>query len=141
MSCVENVMASLLRLCWIDRSCVKLCSSLILRSLLWELCFALWMNMLRDFLSFSYWGFMAQLEVRGEWYEFSKVDPQTMIWGKKEIVTFGNIIRSLYIIMNIAQVLVSSTTSIMYWSLLGLEKQVKWAWEWNLRSGEGNETR
>ena len=31
-------------------------------------------TMLRDFFIFSYWGFIAQLEVKGESYEFSKVD-------------------------------------------------------------------
>jgi len=30
-------------------------------------------------LSFSYWGFIAQLEVRSERYGFSKVDLQTVI--------------------------------------------------------------
>ena len=33
----------------------------------------------RDFLSFLYLGSLAQLEVRGERYEFSKVDLQTVI--------------------------------------------------------------
>jgi len=58
-------------------------------------------------------------------------------------MAFGNIIRIFYIIMDIAkklQSLVSSTTFILYRSLLGLENWVKWAWEWNWRSKEGNDT-
>ena len=31
------------------------------------------MNVLRDFLSHSYWGFRSPFEVKGEGYEFSKV--------------------------------------------------------------------
>ena len=88
------------------------------------------MKVLRDFFIFSHWGFISQLEVAGERYGFSKVDLQTVICGKKEITAFGNIIRCFYIIMDTAkklQSLVSSTTFILYRSLLGLENQVKWA--------------
>jgi len=56
-------------------------------------------------------GFIAQLEVGGERYGFSKVDLQTVIWGKKVIMTFGNIIRSFYIIMDIAKKLQSLVNS------------------------------
>ena len=86
---------------------------------------------------------MAQLEVGGERYGFSKVDLQTVIWGKEEIMAFGNIFRNLYKITDIArklQILLISTTFILYRSLLGLENIVKWAWEWNLRGGQGNDT-
>ena len=72
-------------------------------------------------------GCIAQLEVGDGRYAFSKVDLQTVIWGKKEIMTFGNIIRSFYIIMDIVkklQSLVNSTTLIMYRSSHGLENQV-----------------
>jgi len=137
-------MTILLRLRRIDWSCTQLCSSSILGTLLWELCFALSIKVLQDFLSFSYWGFIAQLEVRDERHGFSKVDLQTVIWGKKEIMTFGNIIRSFYIIMDIAkklEILVSSTILILYRSLLGLKNRVAWVWEWNLRSGESNDSR
>jgi len=37
--------------------------------------------------------------------------------------------------------LVSSTALIMYRSSHGLEKRVTWAWEWNSRSGESNDSR
>jgi len=33
-----------------------------------------------DFVIFSYWGFIAQLEVGGERYGFSKIDLQTIIY-------------------------------------------------------------
>jgi len=52
-----------------------------------------------------------------------------------EIVTFENIFRSFYIIISIVgklQSIVSSTSVIMYRSLLRFENQVKWAWERNL---------
>ena len=55
------------------------------------------------------------MEVRDERYEFSKVDLQTVIRGKKEIMAFGNTIKSLYIIMDIAKKLQSLV------SLLDLE--------------------
>ena len=72
-------------------------------------------------MRFSYWGFISQFEVESERYGFSKVDHQTVIWQKKEIVTFENIIRSFYIIMSIArklQGLVSSTSLISVWKLI-----------------------
>jgi len=65
----------------------------------------------------------------GERYGLSKVELQTIIWGKKEIVIFGNIIRGFDIIMDVPKKLpslVSSTTLIVYRSLLGLENWVKW---------------
>jgi len=36
------------------------------------------MNGLRDLLSFLYWGFMSPFEVKGESYEFSKVDLESV---------------------------------------------------------------
>ena len=45
-------------------------------------------EMLWDFLIFSYWGFIAQLEVKGERYEFSK--------GDLESVTILIALRSLF---------------------------------------------
>jgi len=88
--------------------------------------------------------FYSSIGGQGEKYGFSKVDFQTMIWRKKEIMTFGNIIRSFYAIMAIAkklQSLVSSTTLIMYRSSYGLENRVTWAWEWNLGSEKSNYSR
>ena len=82
------------------------------------------MKVLWDFLNVSYWVFIAQLEVRGKGYGFSKVHLQTVIFGKKEIMAFGNILRNFYLIMDITkklQNLVSSTTFILYRSLLGLK--------------------
>jgi len=139
LNTMGNVMAILLGLCRINYSCAQLCSSPILGTLRWELYFVLWMRLLRVFLIFSYWGFIAWLELGGERYRFSKVGLQTVIWRKKENMTFGNTIRSFYIIMDIAkklQSLVSSWTLIMYRSSNGLENWVTWASKWNLRSGE-----
>jgi len=58
-------------------------------------------------------------------------------------MAFENIVRSLDAIMDIVkklQSLVSSKTFILYRSLLGLENWVKWAWQWNWRSKDGNDT-
>jgi len=82
-------------------------------------------KVLVDIMRFSYWGCISQLEVGSERYGFSKVDHQTVIWRKKEIVAFGKIIRSFYIIMSIArklQGLVSSTCLISVWKLTWVEK-------------------
>jgi len=98
-------MAILLRL--LDRSCAQLCSTPILATILWELCFVLLMKVLQNFLSFSYWSFIAQLKVGGERYGFSKVTLQMVIWEKKEITTFENIIRSFYIVIDIVKKLQS----------------------------------
>jgi len=60
----------------------KLCTVVFwlnFRVVLWELSFVLWMKVLQDFLIFSYWGFIAQLEVGGEGFEFSKVGFQMVI--------------------------------------------------------------
>ena len=72
-----------------------------------------------------YWNFIAQLEVGSERYEFSKVDHQSVIWRKKEITTFGFVIRSFYLIMGIAKQLpslVSSTILIVHGSFHRLGK-------------------
>ena len=37
------------------------------------------MKVLRDFLRLSYWGFRSPFEVKGESYEFSKVDLESVI--------------------------------------------------------------
>jgi len=68
--------------------------------------------------------YISKFEVGSERYEFSKVDHQTVIWRKKEIVTFENIIRNFYIIMHITrklQGLVSSTSLISVWKLIWVE--------------------
>jgi len=92
-------------------------------------------------MSFSCWGFTSYLEIGSEWYGFSNANHQIVTWMNTEIVTFGNIFRSFYIIMGIArklQSVLSLTSLTMYRSLLGYEKRVKWAWNWNLRSGHSN---
>ena len=87
----------------LHQSCAWLCSSPILGALLCESCFVSAMKVLEDFVIFSYWGCISQLEVRSERYGFSKVDHQLIMWRKKEIMTFGFIIGSFYLFMGIAK--------------------------------------
>ena len=54
-------------------------------------------------MKFSYWGFISHLEVGSERYGFSNADHQTVTWVNAEIVTFENIFRSFYIIMDITR--------------------------------------
>ena len=75
-------------------------------------------------MRFSYWGFTSYLEVESERYGFSNIDYQTVAWINIEIVTFGSIFRSFYIIMGIARKLRSVVSST---SLLGFKNRVKCA--------------
>ena len=116
-SSVEKIMVILLRLHRLDWSCAGLCSSPILGTLLCESYFVSWINILVDIMSFSYWGSTSYLEVGSESYGFSNVNHQTVIWVNTEIVIFGNIFRSFYVIMGIVrklQSVVSSISLIMY---------------------------
>jgi len=103
-----------------------------------------WIKVFVDIMSFSYWGFKSYLEVRSERYGFSNADHQTVTWVNTEIVTFGNIFRSFYIIMGIVrklQSVVSSTSLIMYTSLLEFEIELSKAWKWNLGSEQSNDSK
>jgi len=69
------------------------------------------------------WDFISQLEVESERYGFSKVEYQTVLWRKKEIMTFENIIR--YIIMSTVrklQGLLCATSLISVWKLIWVGK-------------------
>jgi len=115
-SSVENVMVILLRLRRLNWNCARMCPTLILGTLLCESWFVSQIKVLRDIMSFSYWGFTSYLEVGRERYGFSNADHQLMTWVNTEIMTSGNIFRSFYIIMGIARKLknvVSSTSLIM----------------------------
>ena len=78
-------------------------------------------------MKFSYWGFISHLEVGSERYGFSNADHLSVTWVNAEIETFENIFRSFYIIMGIArklQSVVSSTSLLVYKSLLGLKTEL-----------------
>ena len=127
LSSVENVMVILPRLCRLNWNYARLCSTLILETLVYESCFVSQINILVDIMSFSYWGFISQLEVGSERYGFTNANHQTITWVNIEIVAFKNIFRSFYIIKGIArklQSVVSSTSLIMYRSLVGLKTEL-----------------
>ena len=128
---MEKVMVILLRLRRLNWNFARLYSTLIFGSSLCESCIVSQIKVLVDIMSFSYWSFPSCLEIRSERYGFSNADHQTVTWVNTEIVRFGNIFRSFYIIVGIArklQSVVSLTSLIMYRSLLGFENRVKWAW-------------
>jgi len=79
LSFVEKGMAVLLKLRKLHWNSAQLCLNSIIGTVLWELCFVLWMKVLRDFLRFLYWGFRSPLEAKGESYEFSKEDLESVI--------------------------------------------------------------
>ena len=84
-------------------------------------------------MSFSYWGFISRLKVGSERYGFSKVDNQTVLWRKKEIMTFGNIIRSFYIIMSIEEITRFSEFNKFDWCM---EAYLGWKIELNEHENE-----
>jgi len=84
-SSVQKVIVILLRLRKLNWNCVRLCSILILGTLLCESCFVSWMNVLVDIMIFSYWGLTSYLEVRSERYGFSNADHQTVTWVNTEL--------------------------------------------------------
>ena len=144
LSSVEKVMAICLRLRRMNRNYARLCSTLLLGTLLCESCFVSYMKVLVGILCFSYWGFTSYLEVGSERYGFSNGGYQMVTWVNIETVIFGSIFRSLYIIMGIARKLqnvVSLTSLFMYRSLLGFENWVKWVWKWNLESEQSNNSK
>ena len=73
-------MVVFLRLRRLNRNCARLCSTLILGTLLCESCFVSWMKVLVDIMSFTYWSFISQLELGSERYRFSKVDHQMVVY-------------------------------------------------------------
>ena len=82
-SSVENVIVVFLRLHKFDWNCARLCSTLILGTSLWESYLVSWIKFLVDIMSFSYWSFISQLEVRSEIYGFSKIDHQMVLYEER----------------------------------------------------------
>jgi len=57
---------------------------------------------------------------------------------------FGGLIKRFQSIIDIAkkvQSVIGLTIFIVYGNLFGLENYIRWTYEWNLRSGEGNDSR